>query len=412
MKKTISCLLVVFLLCSLVVALFACDADELKKLTYIDENGNEVRINIEKTSNVDEVSQSLLALGEKPIDRSKLTSLLFTLTGSAGMSGTQDDIPFEFGLSGTSEFGINLGQDPKTTTFLDFLEAMDLYYLTDVKGTIPKNFLFKVDEEGDDGKVDFLDQRECNISANFFFNKFVFYAKASMSDMLTKYAKKYYYGIEKIKDNYGYIAFGTFTSMIEGFINMDNATEILKVVRSSDSYINTSIKILQIEDKLEKVEGDESNASIKARLYPQVKECVKAFNVQIIKTKGSKFTISFHLTKAAVEYMATLIPLTASYLEGYDGDSYFELTMDAKNMIDAELVYDITDVLTFLAGKLETDSSVKINTAYANGVATVTADKKIPKMANDDIPNAKEINVIDLLGLIPPVYKLISNLTA
>ena len=78
MKKIISCLLVVMILCSLVLMLFACDANELKKLTYIDENGNEITINIQKTSDVDEVSKSLLALGEKNVDRTNLNSLLFT----------------------------------------------------------------------------------------------------------------------------------------------------------------------------------------------------------------------------------------------------------------------------------------------------------------------------------------------
>ena len=408
MKKTISGLLVVILLCSLVVTLFACDADELKRLSYIDQYGNEVRINIEKTSDVDQVSSSILALGEKPIDRSNLTSLLFTLTGDAGMTGTQHDIPFEFSLSGTSEFGINLEREASTTTFMQFLKDLDLYYYTNVTGTVPKNLLFPIeDEEGenDNGKINFLNLKECNFTSTMFFNNFVFYAKANLSDMLSGKVKEYYSGINKIKDNYGYLAFGTFTQILEGLIDMDKGTEILKEVRSSDSYINTSIKILQIEEKLEKVEGDEANASIKARLYPQVKECVKAFNVQIINTKGSKFTLSFHLTKAGVEYLATLIPKTASYLEGYDGDTYFELTMDAKNMIDAELHYDITDVLTFLSKKLDTDNTVIIKSAYASGVATLSSNVNIPKIANEDIANAKEINMLELLGLIPVVYK-------
>ena len=50
MKKILSCLLIVVLLVSLVVSLIACDADELKNLSYVDENGNVVTVKkIKKT---------------------------------------------------------------------------------------------------------------------------------------------------------------------------------------------------------------------------------------------------------------------------------------------------------------------------------------------------------------------------
>ena len=46
MKKILSCLLIVALLCSISVMLFACTNGELKKLTYTDENGQEQTITI------------------------------------------------------------------------------------------------------------------------------------------------------------------------------------------------------------------------------------------------------------------------------------------------------------------------------------------------------------------------------
>ena len=44
MKKLLSVLLIVVLLVSLTISLIACDSDELKGLTYKDENGNEVTV--------------------------------------------------------------------------------------------------------------------------------------------------------------------------------------------------------------------------------------------------------------------------------------------------------------------------------------------------------------------------------
>ena len=409
MKKIISCLLVVMILCSFVLMLFACDADELKHLTYIDENGNEVNINIKKTSDVDEVSKSMLALGEKEINRSNLTSLLFTLACDVSVDGTQDNQPFSYSVNGSSEFGISVKDHVEMDTFMKFLEDVDLYFKMDVSGQAPKNAMFEVeDEEGenDQGKVNYLIPKPCDAHLQLLYNNYVFYAKGTFSDMLTNKAKEYYTGVEKIKDNYGYLAIGTGISLLEKLINMDNATEIMKEVRSNDSYINTVIKILQIEEKLEKSDEDK-NASIKAALYPQVKECVRAFNVQIIKTKGSKATLSFNITRTAIAYMATLIPQTAAYFEGFDGNCYFELTIDAKNMIDATLTFDISDMVSFLMYKLATDSNVQFTSVRATGSSTLSANVDIPRITNEEIASAKEIKLLEIMGLVAKAAQLI-----
>ena len=386
------------ILCSLVLMLFACDANELKKLTYIDENGNEITINIQKTSDVDEVSKSLLALGEKNVDRTNLNSLLFTFACDSSVEGIQDGQPFNYYLNGYSEFGISVSKNVEMDTFMKFLEDVDLYLKMDIDGNVPKNLLFEVeDEEGenDEGKVNFLISKPCNAHFTTFYNNYVFYAKGTFSDMLTQKAKKYYTGVEKIKDNYGYLAIGAGIALLEKLINMDNATAIMKEVRSSDSYINTVIKILQIEEKLEKSEED-NNKSIKAALYPQVKECVRAFNVQIIKTKGSKFTISFNINRTAIAYMGTLIPQTAAFFEKFDGNSYFELTMDAKNMIDATLTYDISDLVTFFATRNGTNDNVQFTSVRATGTSTLSSNVDIPRISNDEIANAKEIKLLEM----------------
>ena len=397
------------ILCSLVLMLFACDSNELKKLTYIDENGNEITINIQKTSDVDEVSKSLLALGEKNVDRTNLNSLLFTFACDSSVEGIQDGQPFNYYLNGYSEFGISVSKNVEMDTFMKFLEDVDLYLKMDIDGNVPKNLLFEVeDEEGenDEGKVNFLISKPCNAHFTTFYNDYVFYAKGTFSDMLTQKAKKYYTGVEKIKDNYGYLAIGAGIALLEKLINMDNATAIMKEVRSSDSYINTVIKILQIEEKLEKSEED-NNKSIKAALYPQVKECVRAFNVQIIKTKGSKFTISFNINRTAIAYMGTLIPQTAAFFEKFDGNSYFELTMDAKNMIDATLTYDISDLVTFFATRNGTNDNVQFTSVRATGTSTLSSNVDIPRISNDEIANAKEIKLLEMSGLITKAAQII-----
>ena len=414
MKRLISCLLVIIMLCSLTITLVSCDSDELKKLSYIDENGNESTITIKKTSDVDTVTASLVALSDKTVDRTNLSSLLNSILANIVVAGTKDGEPFTYSLNGSFDLGISLDFDVDTSTFTNFLNSFDVYANVHLNGTLPKNLLFNVEDaegENDNGEVNYLIPVDCSFDSTMFLNHGVFYAKANASDTMTNKMKNYYTNIDKISENYGCLALGEIKELLDYLIKMNNVDEILAQVRSNSSYLETVLRILEIEEMDDKPEdADETDIhKIKAFYYNKIKEFVTAFHVQIVKTKGSVVTIAFNFTQDAIAYLSKINPTVGEYFEGYEGNSSFEIIIDAANMIDATLSFDATDILSYICNKHTEGESITITSVSATGCSSLVSNVKIPQITQEEVDNCILIKPLEVMGLAFKVMQIRST---
>ncbi len=397
MKKFLSCLLVVILLVSLVVSLVACDSDELKKLTYTDANGNEATVNVKKTSDVDQVTASLMGLAEKEVDRSTLSTLVASLALSYRFTGAEGDAAFGYEGNVSAKVGVGIPSVSENETFSSFFNKLKLYVGVNASGSLP-TVMF------DDTITSLCEKTEIDGSGDIYLDKSTIYTKMALSEATVALINS---ELEFDASTINNVTTKTNLGGIIGGLNkLIPAEEIFKAIneiKGSESYASLYEYFSSLDDKDTDTETDtETDDEDDFEFtYEEVKKFVQAFHVTITKTKGSVVTFSASINSETLAYLGFDEDLKEGEPTSADFKDSISLTvtLDAKTMADVSISLDVGALVKFAAAENTTatinDSSFVLN-------AYISTTEAIPTLSDEEKENATA-------GLLP-IGDLISAL--
>ena len=417
MKKFLASLLVVVLLVSLVASLVACSSKDLRGLTYIDENGQEQTINIKKTSNVDEVSASVLALASKQINASALNSLLVSLSASGSVQGTQNEKAFNLNGNISATVGLAI---PDTLTGLkmsEILAGSKAYIGAEAKGTVPKSLGLMLDDE-DTTFIDLTDTIELNESLGLYLDNSVLYAKAQFTEGAAAALPDFAAIIDNLNGKTQKANLGLFLGLIDNYVKPDDIAEVAKELDSeATSYKSIIEKIVNGIDEDEDDDDDDEATTDEAAAaeepafvldYATVKKIVSALNIQITETNKSVVTFSATINKDSIAALNEAFDdndveeVKKEDIE-FDGTITLDFSIDAATItLTATDVFDIDEDPTAANPKYGT---VAISASQVSVNLTISTTGEVPTLPDEEKASA---GTLDLMGLITAIMGIVS----
>ena len=395
MKKVLACLLIVVLLCSLSIMLFSCDSKELKKLEYIDANGEVATVSIKKSEDPDQVTASICALANKPVDTSSINSIMASLSASLNLAGTQNDTAWDANLNASATIGAAIPAYVQDMTPEDFITGLKFYAGINATGKVPQDIMNLMDDEE---TVDFTKTVDLNESANLYLDENAVYAKIAFSDNMSKLVPMLGLILPTINNKTSKVDLLD-DDFLANLIEQKEITkeDIAKLYESLHNANNSYIKIFEgFDEEEEEVVDGTDETEVKEETndfefnYANVKKLVEAFNIKVTKTKGSVATFSASIDKNTMKKLNELFPPEEgeepTFDEEFKGSFSVELSIDAKTMLDVSLSVSSSSIGEFIS---DPDNGLIVS----SGSFTVTASistAALPTISQEDKDAAKE----------------------
>ncbi len=427
MKKILASLIVTILLVSLLLTLVSCDSKEIKKLSYVDENGEVQTVSIKATEDETEVAAAIAGLSCKSIDRSQLNSLLAAVSGTIGYKGTNAGTPFDYNLNLGVTLGATVPRNLKEEKVSELLSNLSAYLNITANGTMPTDFIKRVFHQDytNTDPVDTTKPLVLNDEASIAYDKGVIYAKLGLTDdvatLLTEQINGFFkdctidgselaageededdatLDLTKYNNKVAKLNLSKFLPAINLAINKDLRTTIFKVfneIFNKDSSYKALVETLieQFEDAESKTADPQEQVQDKT-YFTYVKEIVHAFNIKIIKTKGSKVTFTMDVTGDSIKYIEYLLEETYDACAGYNGHSHVEITIDAKTLLDMSVSADLSELYAYFGKVSGQDLDITDYKFIIN--ANISTNSGIPSLADSDKQNST--NASDLLEFL------------
>ena len=417
-----------WLLVSLLLTLVSCDSKEIKKLSYVDENGEVQTVSIKATDDENEVAAAIAGLSCKEIDRSQLNTLLANVTATIGYTGTNANTPFDYNLDLGITAGVGIPRNLKEEKVSELLSNLTAYSSVSAKGSMPMDFIKAVFHQTRDENASFDTSKPMvlNDEASLEYDKGIIYTKLALSnelatlltDQINNFFKDYNIDGEelntaeeddntdtsidltKYNNKVAKLNLSKFLPAINLAVSKDIRETIFRVfneVFNKESSYKALVEALMDELEYTKSKtADPQEPRPGKSYYTYVKEVVHAFNIKITKTKGSKVTFTMDITKDSIKYVEYLLNETYDSLEGYDGHSTVELTIDAKTMLDITMNADFSDMYASIGRIVGKDINVTNYKMIVNG--SLSTNQAIPTFSEADKSGAT--NASDVLSFL------------
>jgi len=398
-KKIISILLVVVLLVALSVTFIACDSDELKKLTYTDENGVEQTINIKKTADADTVTAALVALAEKDIDKSDLAFAGLFLNVNGAISGMQDDAEFAYDVNAGLSLEVGIGAYEETLESL--VNAIGLYANINIGGNLPIEAMMVDTEEDPTAVRDFTKISKLDENFSIYLDESTIYTKGTLSED-TLAVTEDIFDLSSFSGKTTMIPLAPIIKVISSFLSNDKLSSVfatVKDIKGTSSIYDIVANAFAAKDNDDEAttqeEKDQAAAAAYKELYAFVKTMVTALNIEITKTKGSTVTFSMKIDKNSLEFLNL-----DEELAGFDGSCDINVTIDAKTMLDISISANISDIAAYAIKCAGTD--ISINSSNLTITAVLKTTGSVTKLSQEDKDAAEQVElpIMSLLSLI------------
>ncbi len=380
MKKILSVLLIVVLLCSISVMLFACTDKELQKLTYTDENGEEQTITIKKTADSEKVTAAVMALGAKEVDTTTYDNIVLTAGAQGVCNGTQKGAAFNLEFNGNVSVGAALPDTLEEYTLSKIVGASKLYVGGEFTAKLPKKV-------GEDEVPNFCDVDEYNEKAKLYVDESKLYTKLELSDTAIKAIPEMVTYIINIPDMNNKTAAVDLTSIL-GMVDLmlpakDVAPVYKSIVNTKASYLKAIEKITAKEPK----EGEEPvDNSIK---FNDVKKIVEACNIQITKTKGSVVTFSAKLNKESINTLIRAFDDPEDVEKDiakndFEGEVSLTVSIDAKTMLDISVSATISNAFNGLFKDIPATEEINLTRQELTINASISTKDAVPTLSQEE----------------------------
>lgn len=397
MKKILSVLLIVVLLCSISVMLFACTDKELQKLTYTDENGEEQTITIKKTADSEKVTAAVMALGAKEVDTTAYDNILLTAGAQGACTGTQKGAAFNLEFNGNVSVGAALPDTLEEYKLSTIVGASKLYVGGEFTARLPK-------EVGEDEVPNFCDVDEYNEKAKLYVDESKLYTKLELSETALKAIPAmitYIINIPEMNNKTAVVDLTSILGMVDLILPAKKVAPIYKsIINTKASYLKTIEKITAKEQK----EGEEPvDNSIK---FNDVKKIVEACNIQITKTKGSVVTFSAKVNKESINALIRAFDDPEDVEEDiadndFDGEINVEVSIDAKTMLDISVSATISNAFSGLFKDIPESEDVSVSRQELTINASISTKDAVPTLSQEEKDAAEVFPLsIDLSALL------------
>ncbi len=403
MKKLLSCLLIVVLLVSLVVSLIACDSDELKNLSYVDENGNVVTVKkIKKTDDAEAVATAVMALAAKEENVAAVSQLLVSLNASLSLSGTQGETAFENNVSASAKLGVS-GPVSKEIALSEYLKATKAYASINVSGKLPDVNIDQIVGDENIDYTDFTKVTEFNESAEIFVDNLDVYTKANLSESVIAEIAKEGIDLTEVNGKLGVMKLST--KLSAALVLFDSKVDLNKILTENNSWAKAAESIMASDED----EDDDEEATEETTDEPSYTDfetlvnVVKIFHIRIVKTKGSVVTFSAEFNADSVALIKELYGEDAAP-ENFEGTVSATLELDAKTMLDFTLTVSIGDVVKSLLNEKAPEGTT-FTSVSASATVSVSTQTAIPTLSQEEKDNAVTIDTAALVKKITKLFK-------
>ena len=352
--KKIARILVILVLVFCLVGLLGCANS---KVTYQDPaTGEEKEIKIEKTSNDQEVTDSIyaIALSSTPIKSSK--KLTYSISFNARLKvkasdGTLEDFEAQGKLTTSSDFDYN----EDFTTYYEFLKDAKASAKLELKGRVPSA----------DGKLESFSTSTVEI----FLEDCVLYAKIDLDNKLVNFIERQ----DSKTANY--------IKLLNGKTIKYDLNEVIPNHKLSDEEKDQIISTMnESGDKSVRDILENSNVPLK-ELRAQIEDFVKDSGLVISNVSGGDVTYSVDLSN--------------------------ELGKNTQSKILLDVTIDVSEV-ALVSAKLSADLKEIDATGTANIELSVSYKAKVSTISNDDKTSA--VDVATLIGGTTDTDKTIRKL--
>ena len=380
MKKILSVLLIVVLLCSISVMLFACTDKELQKLTYTDENGEEQTITIKKTADSEKVTAAVMALGAKEVDTTTYDNIVLTAGAQGACTGTQKGAAFNLEFNGNVTVGAALPDTLETYALSNIIAASKLYVGGEFTARLPKKV-------GEDEVPNFCDVDEYNEKAKLYLDESKLYTKLELSDTAIAAIPQMvsmFIDISAMNNKTAVVDLASVLTIADMALPAKEVAPVYKsIVNTKASYIKAIEKITAKEPK----EGEEPvDNSIK---FNDVKKIVEACNIQITKTKGSVVTFSAKVNKESINALIRAFDDPEDVEEDiadndFDGEINVEVSIDAKTMLDISVSATISNAFNGLFKDIPESEEVSVSRQELTINASISTKDAVQTLSQEE----------------------------
>lgn len=403
MKKFLSILLIVVLLVSLAVSLIACDSDELKGLTYTDENGNEVTVKkIKKTDDPETVAADIMALASKEENIAALTQLLITLDVNGSIAGTQGETAFDNNVNANVQLGIACPAD-KNQALSDFLEASKIYLKANITGKAPKTI--PIDDDALE-RIDFTETANYNEQIEAFIDEYEIYTKLALSEDAAASLSALIPSFADVNNKVGVVTGipgGAPTIKYLIAAKLDSKIDLGKAFTDYNSWLKGGKAIAEAAEDDDEGEGEATTEESTVPEYTEFQtlvNIVKIFHIQITKTKGSVVTFEAAFNADSVAQIKALYgDKAAEEFSEFNGSVTATLELDAKTMMDFTLTLNCGDLLKEVFQD-EVAEGTTITSTTASITLSVSTQTTIPTLTDAEKEGATALDIGALVSML------------
>ncbi len=390
MKKILSVLLIVALLCSISVMLFACTSGELKKLTYTDENGQEQSITIKKTADSDKVTASILALAGKEVDTTAYNNLVATATTSGVCTGSQKGAAFNLTFDANAKIGLAFPtEEPADYKLSTILGASKVYAGIEFTGRLPKDV-------EDDEVPNFCDVVEYNENAKLYLDESKLYTQLNLSDnMIAKIPAllTYFIDIQGMNKKTAFIDVSGIFAALDLMVPEKDIAAYYKAAKG------TKASYAKIVEKAAAQDAKEGETVEPVISYANVKKIVEACGIKITKTKGSKVTFAATVNKEAITNIIRTFAKNEAEAEkaiadvDFEGKIDIEVEIDAKTMLDIKVTVTSSDIFNGSFADIPASEDVQISRQEFSASVAISTTEACPTISAEDKAAAQEFQL-------------------
>ena len=356
-----------------------------KKITYIDDEGNEQTVTLKKTSDEEQIAEDITALVySKGSSKFKPNGVSIAASAEVKMSGVQvsNDKKFSFGGSTSEKVMFTFGDYEKT----EKIDNYAAYAEASISAKIPTTFIENLGEESSPIALDALSETDVDYSqtskvaatAKIYGDKDAYYFNLSKLDLpwdkneklntfkpivennlVGKYVKlDAEAGASILPAKYSGILFG-----------MDELAKMYYTSYTEDTtFVDTIYSGMQ--DELKPSEFKEN-----------VKKLLETTNLVISSVDGSKITFKYSMAKKDAKD------------DEYKGKSNVSVTFDIVKKVPTAVSCDMGDYLAFMVNENEADSKpVKDVKVTAKASVSIKFNPSVPKISKKNAENATDLS--------------------
>lgn len=367
-----------------------------KKVTYTDENGVEHTVNVKKTSNEEEIAESLTAIVySKSDNKFKPNGIAIEESAEIKMTGTQvsNNKNFTYGGSEKAKAMFTFGDYEKTENVDKYAAYAEVS--ANVKLPVAAFETVKTPEIAtltalSETDVDYTKTTDVAVAAKLYAEKDAAYINVTKANL--PYEELGINDYKQLVDNNFVNKVVKIDETSAAFI--PGVSDVAKVLFNMDEYAKMyystyeedSTFVDSIFDSLKKSAKD--SEEFKANLV----ETLKDTNLVISSVDGSKITLKYGLAKKNLDDLDE-----EEKKEAYKGDSYVSVTFDIVKKVPTGAKADLGDFITFSAtSSLEDteDAPVKNVKATAKCSLSISYSPKVPTLSDSKKKDALNISGI------------------